>query len=501
MKPRILIAIALSLLLISTLSAEIIKQQSFEENVSDTWGYTLSPASYYTTSPSWSVWARDNEGIPASMLPLPDGDGEYLWTMEYTSFTSTELHEFIFDTVDLSSYTGELSAHFYYYTFVYGSSSSSWSGDFDSIGYYVEYNNGTDWNNYTALDKGTNAWVQVNFTIPDTAQYFRLCIAGKNDREVEVAAFDYIYLLEEIGEPTNHVESLSVSSLTDNSITVTWADNNGAQPAEGFLVKIAQGSTPAAPVDGIEEHPSATIKQIAPGTQTATFTGLAANTAYTITIYPYTNLDVFIDYKTNVMAPIVMVVTPDTPTPICLGIFKAEAKPEGINLMWETASESENSGFILYRDNEAIAFIEGAGTTTESHTYSFTDNNVVPSNTYTYILADLSYANIENRFENKALTVSAASSDGIDLNYEIKSAYPNPFNPMTTLEYILAETNNVEIDIYNMKGEKITSLVSGTQTAGNYSLSWNADNVQSGIYVLRISIGSHLETQKLLLIK
>ena len=500
MKTKILLIIVMSLLIITPLSAEIIKQQSFEGEATDTWGYTLSPAAYYGGSPNYSIWDRDND-ILERLLPLPDEDGEYLFVMENTGHTSTELHKFIFDTVDLSSYTGDLSAHFYYYTFYYGSTTGQWSGVPDSIGYYVEYDNGTDWNTYTALDLGTNEWTQVSFDIPDTASYFRLCIVGKNNTWQEIGAFDYVYLLEEIGEPSNHVTGLALSQTTDNSLTVTWNDNDGAQPAENFLVKIAQGVTPATPVDGMEEHPSTTVKQIASGVETATFTGLSASTSYTVAVYPYTNLDVFIDYKTDGTIPTVTASTQDTPTPISLAKFSAKAVTEGVQLDWTTESETENSGFVLYRNDKSIAFIEGAGTTSESNIYSYLDKEVIPGNTYTYVLADLSYNNDEIRHNDFAITISANAWNIIEKFYQINGIYPNPFNPQTTLSYELKDHSDIDVSIFNMKGQKVDVLFRGWQEPGSYDLNWNAANMKSGIYLMRISVNDQIESRKLLLVK
>jgi len=499
MKTKTLFVMALSLLLTASLSAEIIKQQSFEVEATDTWGYTLTPDAYYHTS-NYSIWDRDND-ILDRLLPLPDGDGEYLFVMENTGSTDTQLHKFVFDTVDLSSYTGDLSVHFYYYTFYYNTNNGSWSGIPDSLGYYVEYNNGTDWNTYVPLDMGTNEWDQISIDIPDTAQYLRLSIVGKNSVWQEIGAFDYVYLLEEIEEPTNHVSGLTVSESSENSLTVTWNDNDGDQAAENFLVKIAQGSTPATPVDGTEEHPSATVKQIASGVETATFTGLSASTSYTIAVYPYTNLDIFIDYKTDGTVPTVTASTQDTPAPISLVGFTADALANGIELKWTTESESENSGFIIYKNDDAIAFIEGAGTTSETNTYSYLDETVVPGVAYTYVLADLSYDNEEVRHNEKAITVTAKASAELETNFLIGKAYPNPFIPGTSLDYQLNTPEYVEIAIYNMKGQAVSSLQNGIQEAGAYSLNWNAENMQSGVYFLRVSIGSAMETQKLLLVK
>jgi hypothetical protein len=64
--------------------------------------------------------------------------------------------------------------------------------------------------------------------------------------------------------------------------------------------------------------------------------------------------------------------------------------------------------------------------------------------------------------------------------------YPNPFNPITTIKYIIPVQSQVKVIIYNSIGEKITELVNSNQKAGSYQLSWDAENVSSGIYFYSI---------------
>jgi len=64
--------------------------------------------------------------------------------------------------------------------------------------------------------------------------------------------------------------------------------------------------------------------------------------------------------------------------------------------------------------------------------------------------------------------------------------YPNPFNPITTIKYIIPVQSQVKVVIYNSIGEKITELVNSNQKAGSYQLTWNAENVSSGIYFCSI---------------
>lgn len=187
-------------------------------------------------------------------------------------------------------------------------------------------------------------------------------------------------------------------------------------------------------------------------------------------------------------------------TPITLTSFTAEAKQGNIELAWKTASETNNASFLVYRNDEVVAKIDGAGTTSETNNYVYVDASVIPGVSYTYILADVDYANKETCYSAKAVTVTLAK-DIAEARFTIDAAYPNPFNPSTCINYTVAETQDIDLSIFNMKGEKVVTLFDGERTAGQYSQTWNASNVQSGVYLLRAKYANQVKTQKLLLIK
>jgi hypothetical protein len=81
------------------------------------------------------------------------------------------------------------------------------------------------------------------------------------------------------------------------------------------------------------------------------------------------------------------------------------------------------------------------------------------------------------------------------------SAYPNPFNPETNIAYDLAEDGKVLIQIYNVKGQLVKTLVNEHQTAGNYILQWNADGQASGVYFYKMMFGRYTSTKKMILMK
>lgn len=79
--------------------------------------------------------------------------------------------------------------------------------------------------------------------------------------------------------------------------------------------------------------------------------------------------------------------------------------------------------------------------------------------------------------------------------------YPNPFNPTTTLSYELAKESEVTLTIWNMIGQKVTTLVDGLVEAGKHTETWNASNMPSGIYIARFEVDGKVFTRKMTLIK
>ena len=86
------------------------------------------------------------------------------------------------------------------------------------------------------------------------------------------------------------------------------------------------------------------------------------------------------------------------------------------------------------------------------------------------------------------------------------SAYPNPFNPVTTLRYDLPENGYVNITIYDMLGRQVKTLMNQNQDAGYKSVIWDATNdygkpVSAGIYLYQIQAGQYIRTKKMVLLK
>jgi glucose/arabinose dehydrogenase len=87
-------------------------------------------------------------------------------------------------------------------------------------------------------------------------------------------------------------------------------------------------------------------------------------------------------------------------------------------------------------------------------------------------------------------------------SYRLFQNYPNPFNPRTTISYSLPENSDIDLSIYNLLGQKIATIFSGSLPAGNYKNEWDASAFGAGVYFYRLKTGSGFtQTKKLILLK
>jgi hypothetical protein len=94
----------------------------------------------------------------------------------------------------------------------------------------------------------------------------------------------------------------------------------------------------------------------------------------------------------------------------------------------------------------------------------------------------------------------------VPLTYDLKQNYPNPFNPSTTIQYSIPKTEQVDLIIYTITGEKVKTVVSDRVEAGHHSVQWNGDNdqglsVASGVYIYRIKTKGFTRSMKMLFLK
>lgn len=88
-----------------------------------------------------------------------------------------------------------------------------------------------------------------------------------------------------------------------------------------------------------------------------------------------------------------------------------------------------------------------------------------------------------------------------DCDYFLGFNYPNPFNISTEIHYAISEVTHVNLTIFDILGNKVATLINEIQNTGKYQLTWNANDLPSGIYFYRLRAGNYRETRKMILIK
>lgn len=99
------------------------------------------------------------------------------------------------------------------------------------------------------------------------------------------------------------------------------------------------------------------------------------------------------------------------------------------------------------------------------------------------------------------LSIDELITGKIPTDYELKQNYPNPFNPTTTIEYSIPEKSYVIINVYNAIGQKVSTLVEGIKEKGVYRYTFDAQKLQSGVYIYKLETNTKQLTRKMLLLK
>ena len=87
------------------------------------------------------------------------------------------------------------------------------------------------------------------------------------------------------------------------------------------------------------------------------------------------------------------------------------------------------------------------------------------------------------------------------VTFNLSEAYPNPFNPSTNLDIELNNTANVSVMVYNVMGQMVSVLHDGNMNAGMHSITWDASNLSSGMYIIKAEVAGDVSTQKVMLLK
>ncbi len=189
--------------------------------------------------------------------------------------------------------------------------------------------------------------------------------------------------------------------------------------------------------------------------------------------------------------------------PVDLNSFTASVNENNVTLSWQTATETNNSGFEIQRSQKSkfesqkwkkIGFVEGQGTSTQKNNYSFIDKNP-EIGSYSYRLVQIDFDGTSNESNTISVEVNSLITE-----YALRQNYPNPFNPSTIIEYSIPKSGIVKLKVYNVLGEEISTLVDGFEEAGIYKIDFKANNLSSGIYYYSLESGWFSQVKKMILL-
>jgi hypothetical protein len=191
----------------------------------------------------------------------------------------------------------------------------------------------------------------------------------------------------------------------------------------------------------------------------------------------------------------------DPTVPVLINAFVAEATDDGVRLGWDIASDEEMAGFQVYRRNGdgGPETAVSTGGLIPADQRSTTDRTVLAGRSYAYTLVAVLADGTELRSGTEKVRMRASRLT-LDRNH------PNPFNPTTTISYVLPERSMVDLSIYDVRGALVRTLARETRPAGHNEASWDGlDNhhqpAGSGIYFYKLTVGNQTLTRKMVLLK
>jgi hypothetical protein len=186
------------------------------------------------------------------------------------------------------------------------------------------------------------------------------------------------------------------------------------------------------------------------------------------------------------------------PVPTLISSFTGEAMSFAVDLAWSVRSDADLVELRVERtaiEMRAIRLFEGIAPSTRF----FRDNSVEPGADYEYVLVAVDRDGSETYSAPVRVTTSTAQ-------LELLPNVPNPFNPSTTIRYVLPSQEHVRVTIYDVSGRAVTTLVDQEETAGAYDVEWKGTDaadtrVSSGVYWARILAGKQSLSRKMVLLK
>jgi len=195
----------------------------------------------------------------------------------------------------------------------------------------------------------------------------------------------------------------------------------------------------------------------------------------------------------------------DAPLPVELVSFQATSGDGHILLTWVTASEIDNDHFKIYRRLSGAEWMEIARVSSKGEGptlryYEYRDRSVRPQELYEYMIADVDNAGIETQATEQVRQAQLAETSYPTASVLYQN-YPNPFNPLTTIQYDVQCEGWVRLQVFDVTGRAVASLVDQQVSPGRYSVTFDGSDLASGLYFVVMDAQDVRATMKVVLAK
>jgi len=143
--------------------------------------------------------------------------------------------------------------------------------------------------------------------------------------------------------------------------------------------------------------------------------------------------------------------------------------------------------------------VDGNGTAAVGSNYSWIDTDVINGRTYEYELVSVEVGGSRHSLVSESVTPSATS--GLVAEYALHQNFPNPFNPETSIAFALAEAGDISLKVYNLTGQVIATVASGSHDAGRHVVNFDGSSLSAGVYFYALETGNFSAARKLVLLK
>ncbi len=362
---------------------------------------------------------------------------------------------------------------------------------------------------------------QIEFCIKATSSavagetyYFKITTYNESDSDID--GYDRLPSITVLETPTTQTSSIQVvSNGNGDQLDISWTNGDGSSRAvfvkeeSGAITNPSDNTTYSASSDWSskgDQLGTSGYYCVYNGTGTSvSLTNTSSNTLYTIHAFEYNGYPGVERYYTATASGNPYA---ESSLPVELLSFSANVVDKNVHLAWQTVTELNNYGFEIERSLsdsknsdfpkiwEKLGFVEGAGNSYSQKDYSFADQ-LLSNGNYLYRLKQIDNDGKYSYSDNIEVNFSAA----VPSEFSLAQNYPNPFNPTTTIKFELPEKSHVVLELFDMLGQKVMTMVNSEMEAGYHDYKLDASNLASGTYIYKLVSAKQTIAKKLILMK